>query len=152
MKKEAVLWIDHRRSVIVVNHDQGVKIKWISSTMEKHIRYSGASHASNASAAHPDTTEDGRDRHFGDQLNRYYDKVISYLLDATSILIMGPGEAKIELQNRLGDQGLCDRIVALKTADQMTDDQIAAKLQRFFQESHNGSNRTIYQQAITKEA
>ena len=42
---------------------------------------------------------DGRqDRKFADQLNIYYDEVISILRDAESILLFGPGEAKGELK------------------------------------------------------
>jgi hypothetical protein len=99
-EKEVGLWVDHRRAVIVISLDQEEEIKRITSNVEKHVRYSGASYARDASDSHHDTTEDGRDRRLNEQLSRYYDEIISYLWDATSILIMGPGEAKAELQKR----------------------------------------------------
>jgi hypothetical protein len=151
MKKEVGLWIDHKRAVIVINLDQEEEIKRINSNMEKHVRYSGASHAGGASESHNDATEDGRDRRFDDQLNRYYDEIISYLRDATSILILGPGEAKVELQKRLEAHGLSDRIAAVKTADKMTDDQIAAEVRQHFRESHHDSYRTTQRHQIAKE-
>lgn len=141
MKKEIGLWIDHRRAVIVFDIDQAKEIKHITSNMEKHVRYSGASHASGTSESHNDTTEDGRDRRFDDQLNRYYDVVISHLQDATSVLILGPGEAKVEFQKRLEGHEPSDRIVVIKTADKMTDHQITAEVRQHFRESRDDSNR-----------
>jgi len=151
MKKEVGLWIDHRRAVIVINLDQEEEIKQITSNMEKHVRYSGASDASDANASHHDTTEDGRDRRFDNQLNRYYDEAISCLHDATSILILGPGEAKVELQKRLEVHGLSNYIVAIKTADKMTVNRIAAEIRRHFRESQHGSNKNAQQQQAVKE-
>ena len=151
MKKEMGLWIDHRQAVIVINGDQNEEIKrTITSNMEKHVRYSGASQAKDAGESHRDTTEDGRDRRFDDQLNRYFDDVISYLHDASSILILGPGEAKVEFQKRLEVHGLSERIVAIKTADKMTDDQIAAEVRQHFRESRHSSNRTSKRRKTTK--
>ena len=65
--------------------------------MEKHVRYSGE--------AQEDSAEDQRDRRFTGHLNKYYDEVIACIRDADSILILGPGEAKTELQERLEERG-----------------------------------------------
>ena len=131
MKKEVGLWIDHREAVLVFLLEHGEEIKRITSNMEKHIRYSGASESS---GSHNSTTEDGRDRRFDDQLNRYYDEVTLSLGDATSILIIGPGESKVELQKRLEGHEPSDRHVAIETADKMTDHQITAKVRQHFRE------------------
>jgi len=132
MKKEVGLWIDHRQAVIVIKLDQEEKIKRITSNMEKHVRYSGSSHAGGASESHNDTSEDNRDRRFDDQLSRYYDEVISYLRDAEAILIFGPGKAKDELKKQLESEVHGERIVGIETTDKMTDGQIAAKVRDYF--------------------
>lgn len=151
MKKDVGLWIDHRRAVLVISLDQEEEIKQITSGMEKHVRYSDASHASGAGGeANDATTEDGRDRRFDDHLNKYYDEVIAYLRDATAIVILGPGEAKGELQKRLEFYGLSDRIVASQTSDKLTDDQIAAEVRQYFRESEHGLNRTMQQKQTAK--
>jgi stalled ribosome rescue protein Dom34 len=139
MKTNAGLWVDHRQAVIVILSDQGEEIKRIESHLEKHIRYSGASH-SRTPTGHDDSAEDRRDRRFDDQLNRYYDEVISLLQNVDSILILGPGEAKGELQKRLEGQEARRRIVAIEAADKMTDGQIAAEVRQYFRGSvaHNG--------------
>ena len=126
MKSAAGLWIDHRETVVVVIGDKGEETRRIESGMEKHVRFSGGSGSEDGSA------EDQRDRQFTGHLNRYYDEVISHLRDAESILIFGPGEAKGELQKRLANKGLGERIVGIEAVDKMTDRQIAAKVRQHF--------------------
>ena len=133
------LWIDHRQAVIVTLVDQVEKVTRITSDIEKTVQY-GTSHGS-----HDDTTEirrDRQDKRFDEQLNRYYDEIASYLREATSILILGPGEAKVELQESLESHGLRDHVVAVNAADKMTDAQIAAEVRQHFRESQRGGNRT----------
>jgi stalled ribosome rescue protein Dom34 len=130
MKKEVGLWIDHKQAVIVTLVDQVEETKRIISDIEKHVRYSGASHGS-----HDETTEirrDRQDRRFDDYLSKYYGEVIACLRDADSILIFGPGEAKDELQKHLEGQALSERIVVMETTDRMTEGQIVAKVRQHF--------------------
>jgi hypothetical protein len=53
-------------------------------------------------------------------------KGVAALQDAASILILGPGEAKSDLQKRLERQAGNRRIVAIQRADKLTDSQLAA--------------------------
>ncbi len=76
------------------------------------------------------TSEDVRDRRFGNQLDSYYDFVIEVIRDEEAILIFGPGEAKGEFQKRLESKGLGDRIQSVETVDKMTERQIAAKVRQ----------------------
>ena len=124
MKREVGIWIDHRKTVIVGVTDKGEETILIPSDMEKHVRYSGA--------AQEDSAEDQRDRRFTGHLNQYYDQVISCIRDAESILIFGPGEAKVELEKRLEKEALGGRIVGMETVDKMTDRQIAARVRQQF--------------------
>ena len=140
MTKEAGVWIDHNHAVIVMNLDQEEEIKQITSDVEKHVRYSGG-----GSESYTGGTEDSRDNRFNEKLKRYYNEVISYLRDATSILILGPGEAKVELQKSLEEHKLSDRIVAVETTDKMTDPQIAAEVRRQFKALQHGSLGTTQQ-------
>ena len=127
MKKEIGLWIDHRKAVIVIVTENGEEIKEISSNMEKHVRSMGGT------ASEDGSTEDVRDRQFGNHLNSYYDGVIAWIRDAEAIQIFGPGEAKGELEKRLKDKGYKGHILANETMDKMTDRQIAAKVRERFQ-------------------
>jgi len=126
MKREVGLWIDHRKAVIVSVTDKGEETSLIESDMEKHVRHSGA--------AQEDSAEDQRDDRFTGHLNQYYDHVISRIRDAESILIFGPGEAKVELEKRLERESLSGRVVGVETVDKMTDRQIAARVRQHFPE------------------
>jgi hypothetical protein len=122
MKKQIGLWIDHRKAVIVIVTEEGEELKKITSNMEKHVRFTGGT------ASEDGSTEDVRDRQFGNHLNSYYDKVIAVIRGADSIQIFGPGEAKGELEKRLEREGLKAHIFAIETVDKMTDRQISAKV------------------------
>ena len=122
MKKQIGLWIDHRKAVIVIVTEEGEELKKITSNVEKHVRFTGGT------ASEDGSTEDVRDRQFGNHLNSYYDKVIAVIRGADSIQIFGPGEAKGELEKRLEREGLKAHIFAIETVDKMTDRQISAKV------------------------
>lgn len=127
MKKHIGLWIDHRETIIVTLGEHGEETRRIESGMEKHVRFSGGSESGDRAG------EDQRDRRFTTHLNSYYDEVIPYLRDAESILIFGPGEAKGELKARLEKEKLGARVVEVHTEDKMTERQIVAKVQQYFQ-------------------
>jgi len=124
MQRDVALWIDHRQAVIAVVTGDTEELTRILSGIEKHVRFSAGEGGA----------EDSRDKRFEGHLNQYYDKVIASLRDARSILILGPGEAKHELEKRLGDAGLGKAIVGVETADKMTDPQIAASARQRFRE------------------
>jgi hypothetical protein len=125
MKRQVGLWIDHREAVIVMITDEGEHTTRITSQMEKHVRFASGS-------SEDGSAESTRDRQFASHLGGYYDKVIACIRDAESILILGPGEAKGELEKRLENQELGGRIVGIETVDKMTDRQIAARVRQHF--------------------
>jgi hypothetical protein len=126
MKKETGLWIDHRKAIIVTITDEGEEVKKITSNMEKHVRFT------NGNGSEDGSSEDVRDRKFGNHLNSYYDEVLAMVRDANSIQIFGPGEAKGELEKRLEHAGLKAHILAIETVDKMSDRQISAKVRERF--------------------
>src|ERR1039457_4804289 len=104
-----------------------VSINRINSNMEKQVRFGGG--------AQDNTEEDIRDRRFANHLNKYYDEVITCLGNATSILVFGPGEAKVELKNRIESDKIKICSVNIETADKMTDKQIESKVRNYFLQS-----------------
>jgi stalled ribosome rescue protein Dom34 len=127
MTREVGVWIDHRKAVIAILAGKTEQVRQVTSNMEKDVRYSGA--------AQEDSAEDQRDRRFTGHLNKYYDQVIACIRDADSILILGPGEAKVELEERLRKEALRERIVGIETVDKMTDRQVAARVRQRFLKS-----------------
>ena len=124
MRKRVGLWIDHKKAVIFSLTDEGAEIKRISSELTKNVRLSGG--------AQKESAEEHGDERLNGQLKNYYDEVLSYICHAESILIFGPGEAKVELKKRLENMELKGHIVGIETVDKMTDNQIVVKVRQHF--------------------
>ena len=132
MKKEAGLWIDHKKAVIVIITDEKEEIRLIISKIEKQLGRSGGIRSTTPFESQRVPADDSRERKFTGHLNIYYDAVIACIRDAESILIFGPGEAKGELKERLERKNLGGCIIGIETVDKMTDRQIAAKVRQRF--------------------
>lgn len=119
------IWIDRKDAFIVIAGAADEKAA--DSGVDKHVRFSGHG------TGHEGSAEDKQERHFENQLGKYYDEVITHVSEAESILLFGPGEAKGELEKRLGAKGLGERIVGVETVDRMTDHQIVAKVRQHYE-------------------
>jgi hypothetical protein len=132
MKTRVGLWIDHRKATIVAITDKGAALGLIISQVEKQLRRSGDSPLRGSYEPLQVPADDSRQRTFTGHLNRYYDAIVASVGDAEAIMLFGPGEAKGELIKRLTRKNLGNRVVSVKTADKMTNHQIAAKVRQHF--------------------
>ncbi|MGB3311355.1 MAG: hypothetical protein WBG32_24155 [Nodosilinea sp.] len=132
MNKQLGLWIDHRQATIVAIEDQGEGISEILSDVEKQLRRSGDSPLKGSYEALQVPADNSRQRALTGELNTYYDEVIGQIRDADSILIVGPGAAKHELQKRLEEKRLGAKVVGVETVDRLTEPQLAAKVRQHF--------------------
>ena len=130
MKTQVGLWIDHRKATVVAIKGKGEEISEILSEAEKQLRRSSDSPLKGSYESLQVPADDSRQRAFTGQLNLYYDAVISHIRDAESILILGSGEAKNELQKRLEENNLGAKVVGVETADSLTDPQLVAKIRQ----------------------
>jgi len=130
--KNVGLWIDHQKTVMVTMANEKEMTWEIRSNIEKHLRLSGGLRAKKPNVSTMSNAEDVVDRRYGNHLSGYYDGVVSFLRNADSIWIFGPGEAKGELKKRLARENLDGRIYRVETAGKMTDRQITAKVRQHF--------------------
>jgi hypothetical protein len=126
------LWIDHKKAILVIQSEKGEKIQKIESGVERRIPDRGASHPRSRYSAEHQQGDDQLDNKFAEQINKFYDKIISELRRTEAVLIFGPGEAKGELEKRVTRGKIKVRIAGVETADKMTDRQIASKVRKFF--------------------
>ena len=135
MSGNAGLWIDHRHAHIVFISDSGEEsFKRHESGVEKHVRATGGSRSSAPNGPQDVAAGDIQERRFTEHLHKYYKEVAELLRDADAIFVFGPGEAKGEFKKTIKSDAMRKRIVAVETADKMTDHQIAAKVREYFQE------------------
>jgi predicted class III extradiol MEMO1 family dioxygenase len=125
MDKKVGLWLDRKKAVIVSITNEGEAKRIISSDMEHYILYSTVVPGDGA-------PEEMRDKRFWNHLNEYYDKIIAHIGDAAEIQIFGPEVAKYELKKRLDTEGLSERIVSVENAGQLTNIQIATRVEKRF--------------------
>jgi hypothetical protein len=132
MSTQVGLWIDHRQAAIVALTEKGEETSEILSEVEKQLRRSGDSPLKGPYEALQVPADDSRQRARTGELNTYYDEVIKHIREADSILIMGPGAAKHELQKRLEENRLGAKVVGVETVDNLTEPQLAAKVRQHF--------------------
>jgi hypothetical protein len=132
MTTKAGLWIDHRKAVIVTLSPQGEHTTLIASNVEKHPERAGDSPLKGPYEAHQVPADDTRQRALTGELNIYYGAIITAIRDCGSLLIFGPGEAKVELHKRLLRAKLGGRVAGVETEDKMTDRQVIAKVRAHF--------------------
>lgn len=124
MSHEVGIWIDHAKAVIVTIAAGQVSTKTLASDVGEHPHFSGSQEGGG---------EKRYDERHGHALDRYYDEVITHLGETDALLLFGPGEAKLQLKERLGrSHGPSGRVIAVESADRLTDPQIVAKVKEHY--------------------
>ena len=102
----------------------GVTATTLESDVDAHPRYSGQQDGGG---------EKKYEERHRQRLEHYYDEVIGKLGQPEALLIFGPGEAKLELKERLRRvKTPVARTVDIETADKLTEPQIVAKVKEHF--------------------
>ena len=133
MRRKVGLWVDHKKATIVSILEKGEEISHIESDFEGHFRLSGGSRSPTPYGPQETSSETKQKERRKHQLHRYYQDIIRAVQDAKRIWIFGPGEAKIELEKEIRrSKELSEKLVGVEAADKMTQNQIAAKVRKFF--------------------
>jgi stalled ribosome rescue protein Dom34 len=121
MNKHAVLWIDHAEARVFHFQTGGVDRAVVEAPHHLHRK-------------HPKTPQSAREH--PDDAKRFFHDVAGSLEDASALLIVGPGSAKLELLRYLhkNDPQLESKIIGIETVDHPTDKQVVAYATSYFQE------------------
>jgi hypothetical protein len=131
MDRYVGLWIDHKQAYAIWYTDGKVEV--IPSHIEPPAHSSGGTQLGGKLNQKGDVELHHNDR-FRLQLNKYYRQVMSVLRNADLILIMGPGQAKIEFEKLAKkNKAIQKRILKVETADKMTKNQMIARVRKFYQ-------------------
>jgi hypothetical protein len=124
MSHDVGVWIDHKKAVIVSIAAGQVTTTTLKSDVGAHPHYSGSQEGGGEKKY--------EERHNQD-LDRYYDDVIGQLGKPDALLLFGPGEAKLQLKERLGRSKVSsESVVAVESTDKLTDPQIVAKVKEHY--------------------
>ena len=124
MGQDVGVWIDHKKAVIVSIAGGEVTTRTLTSDVGAHPHYSGSQEGGGEKKY--------EERHNQD-LDRYYDDVIGQLGKPDALLLLEPGEAKLQLKERLGRSKVSsESMVAVESTDKLTDPQIVAKVKEHY--------------------
>lgn len=132
MATNAGVWIDHRKAVLVRMTESGEEIREISSKVDKPYQPPTGPASKQPGRPSGFVPEDVQEHKTMNQLNVFYDEVLTSLHGADALLILGPGEAKGEFHKRLKSKKFACGSVEVETTDQLTDPQIAAHVREHF--------------------
>jgi hypothetical protein len=124
MGQDVGVWIDHKKAVIVSIAGGQVTTRTLESDIGPHPHYSGSQDSGG---------EKKYEERHNQHLDRYYDDVIGQLGNPDALFLFGPGEAKLQLKERLGRSKLSPaNTVAVESVDKLTDSQIVAKVKEHY--------------------
>ena len=142
MKKYVGIWIDRKKAVIVTRRepersyegDEEITVTEISSDTERKVRLAGGSRTRNRPWGPQEVAVDSKiEARQRQQLRKYYHQIIELIKDADKIMIMGPGEAKLELKKEMEkSKALITKIAGVHTRDKMTANQVSAEVKSYF--------------------
>jgi stalled ribosome rescue protein Dom34 len=131
MKEKIGVWIDHRKAWIVVpsgKRRENATTVQVESGIEDHTHIAKGVRTDITPGSMDKPSEDKHQRNIQEQLARYYDRVIDNMCEARSILVFGPGQAKVELKNRIKSQRPTWNTPEIEPADRMTSQEIVERM------------------------
>jgi hypothetical protein len=135
MDRQLGLWIDHKQAYLIRNGAKKVEV--IPSNVKRRAHFTGGARIGGAYNQNLDSELRHND-HYQLQLEKYYAQVIKTLQQADSILLMGPGEAKLEFKKEIQKHAdLRSRLVKVEPADKMTINQMLAHVRLFYENLSN---------------
>ena len=119
--RRVAIWIDHREAILIALRGEKVAGEQeIFSEVGPHTHGGGWS-------------QHRIDAHRHEVLKHYYEEVVEHLGPVDEILILGPGQAKHELQQSIDHhKGLRGKVVAVQSAARMTEHEVIAEAEQFF--------------------
>lgn len=136
MQKIIGIWVGHKKAAMATLNRAGetTSIREVQSELERHVRLSGGSRTKRTPWGPQQIASDSKmEARHRQQLSRFYRKIIDAVAGACKIILMGPGEAKVELKKEMGKSiAVSESLVHMETCDKLTQRQVAARLRDFF--------------------
>jgi peptide subunit release factor 1 (eRF1) len=121
MPRRVAIWIDHREAILItLKGEQVTGEEELFSDVGPHTHGGGWS-------------QHRIEAHRHEVLKHYYEEVVEHLGPVDEILILGPGQAKHELdQNIEHHKGLRGKVVAVHGTPRLSEHELIAEAERFF--------------------
>ena len=134
MKKNCGIWLDNKQAFIVTLENQNAKLERLLSEVED-FRPVGGYGGANASLGQDAVSESKMLARKKAQLKKYFQRIIDAVADCEKLVVIGPAQAKIEFEKELaGASKFKGELVAVETADSMTENQVVSKIKGYFED------------------
>ncbi|HOY67830.1 MAG TPA: hypothetical protein PLP29_13165 [Candidatus Ozemobacteraceae bacterium] len=135
MEKKVGVWVDHRKAVIVTLTQDQETVHVISSEAETGAHASAGDGPRAQYGAQAMYADDTLQNKSSIHLKKYYNDIVAHLNNADSIMLMGPGEAKLELQRNLVRHMMGGKILDVRPADRMTVREVTLDVRAWYAKS-----------------
>ena len=131
--KYAGVWIDQKEANIIILDDDHIENKTILSEIETRERVEGETKVFGRFGDQYLNNEKGKKNKIEELTKIYLKNVFNSVKNADSILIFGPAQTKIKLENFIQkDPKLSVKLNDVQTAEQMTNNQKVAFVKKYF--------------------
>ena len=101
MKRNAGVWLDNRKAIIVFVDTAGQSLQQIDSGVEGRVRLSGGSRTRKTPYGPQDVVHDSkRDARHQQNLRKYFREIIRNVATVDKLILFGPGEAEAGADER----------------------------------------------------
>lgn len=135
MKRQTGIWIDTSKAIIVTLEGGKEHISEIDSEVENRVYHIKEGNKGTFSGGHHGNSETKFENREKEQMNYFLKAVLKEVRSADELMIFGPAEAKIKLEQKIKDDGLfANKLKSVETEDKMTVNQIVAKVKKSYTE------------------
>ena len=133
MKKQTGIWLDKEKAVIIILTEGNHAIKHIDSDVEGRERFPGEGKNFGRFGSQFLSMENKKKNRTKKQLTAYLKRIVTEIKNADEIVLFGPAGMKTELEKIIKeDHQLKEKLVGVKTADSMTENQLVAWVKEYF--------------------
>ena len=133
MNKQTGIWIDTKQAIIVYLEKDGQQVKKIHSEIEKKVRVPGEGKWFSRMGQQFFIFDCKKKAHVQREGLSFYQDIQQEIIGADELVLFGPANKKLELEKYLKEHGIPESVIkGVKTADSMTDNQVAAWVRNFF--------------------
>ena len=125
------VWLDNRRAFLIHQEDDALLIQELLSEIDES-KLKGGSRSKTAYGPMDVSAEPQHNRRRDLQMNRYMEAIVNHMNLADSVLIFGPGQAKIALEKALGQNSKVDVNILVEPAQRLTENQMKALVREKF--------------------
>jgi pantothenate kinase-related protein Tda10 len=134
MKKYAGIWIDLKKAIIIFLEGKSATSKTIYSNIETRERYEGEGKVFGRFGDQYLTHEKQKEKRLEKEVGEFAKRVLNEIGKVEKLVVFGPAQMKDKLKKKIQqNRNLSSVLTEVKSADSMTDNQVAAMVKDYFE-------------------